>query len=248
MPRLPNKNVLITAAGQGIGKACAELCAAEGANVLATDINAELLQGVAGCQTQVVDVLDSTAVTHLATQHQDFDVLVNCAGFVAHGNILDCDDEQFNFSIDLNVRATYRMCRTFLPQLLSKPTSSIVNIASAVSSTIAAPNRFVYGTTKAAIIGLTKSIAADFITDGLRCNAICPGTVASPSLEGRMQEMGKTLTGGYQAARAAFLARQPLGRLGTAEEIAYLVLYLASDESQYTTGTAQIIDGGWTNI
>jgi 2-keto-3-deoxy-L-fuconate dehydrogenase len=170
------------------------------------------------------------------------DVLFNCAGFVAAGTILDCDEDQWAFSLDLNMTAMYRMCRAFLPGMLAAGSGSIINMASVASSVIAAPNRFVYGATKAGVIGLTKAIAADFITKGIRCNAICPGTVESPSLEQRLRD-----TGDYEAARKAFIARQPIGRIGLPEEIAALVVYLASDESTYTTGVAHIIDGGWAN-
>ena len=169
-------------------------------------------------------------------------MLFNCAGFVAAGNILDCDEDQWAFSLDLNMTAMYRMCRAFLPGMLAQGGGSIVNMASAVSSIIAAPNRFVYGATKAGVIGLSKGIAADFITQGIRCNVICPGTVESPSLEQRLRD-----TGDYDAAKKAFIARQPIGRIGKAEEIAALVVYLASDEAAYTTGTTHLIDGGWTN-
>ena len=169
-------------------------------------------------------------------------MLFNCAGFVAAGTILDCDEDQWAFSLDLNMTAMYRMCRAFLPGMLAAGSGSIINMASVASSVIAAPNRFVYGATKAGVIGLTKAIAADFITKGIRCNAICPGTVESPSLEQRLRD-----TGDYEAARKAFIARQPIGRIGLPEEIAALVVYLASDESTYTTGVAHIIDGGWAN-
>ena len=171
------------------------------------------------------------------------DVLFNCAGYVANGTILDCDEDQWTFSVDLNLTAMYRMCRAFLPGMLERGGGSIINMASVASSVIAAPNRFVYGATKAGVIGLTKSIAADFVAKGIRCNAICPGTVESPSLDERLRA-----TGDYEAARAAFAARQPIGRMARAEEIAALVIYLASDESSYTTGVAHVIDGGWANI
>jgi 2-keto-3-deoxy-L-fuconate dehydrogenase len=245
MGRLDGKRALVTAAGQGIGRASALAMAREGAQVIATDINeaalAELAQ--AGLQTQVLNVRDRDAVQAAADKVGALDVLFNCAGFVAGGTILDCDEDQWAFSLDLNMTAMYRMCKAFLPAMIAGGGGSIINMSSVASSVIAAPNRFVYGTTKAGVIGLTRSIAADFVTKGIRCNAICPGTVESPSLEDRLRA-----TGDYEAARAAFIARQPIGRIGKAEEIAALVVYLASDESSYTTGTAQLIDGGWSNI
>jgi 2-keto-3-deoxy-L-fuconate dehydrogenase len=195
-----------------------------------------------GLQTRVLDVRDPTSIAAAVAAVGPVDVLFNCAGFVAAGTILDCDEDQWAFSLDLNMTAMYRMCRAFLPGMLAAGSGSIINMASVASSVIAAPNRFVYGATKAGVIGLTKAIAADFITKGIRCNAICPGTVESPSLEQRLRD-----TGDYEAARKAFIARQPIGRIGLPEEIAALVVYLASDESTYTTGVAHIIDGGWAN-
>lgn len=241
MTRLAGKTVLVTAAGQGIGRASALRMAAEGARVIATDINADALAGLTGMETRVLNVRDAQAVAQAAAEIAP-DALFNCAGFVAAGTILDCDEDQWAFSVDLNMTAMYRMCRAFLPGMIARGNGSIINMASAVGGAIAAPNRFVYGATKAGVIGLTKAIAADFITKGIRCNAICPGTVESPSLEARLHA-----TGDYAAAKAAFIARQPIGRIGKAEEIAALVAYLASDESSYTTGTAHFIDGGWTN-
>ncbi|QYK40608.1 MAG: SDR family oxidoreductase [Paracoccaceae bacterium] len=241
MGRLAGKRALVTAAGQGIGRASALAMAAEGADVLATDINPEALATLNGVRTKVLDVRDPGQVGAMAAE--PVDVLFNCAGFVAHGTILDCDEDQWAFSMDLNLTAAYRMCRAILPGMLSRGGGSIINMSSIVSGLIAAPNRFVYGTTKAGVIGLTRSIAADFVTQGIRCNAICPATVESPSLEARL-----AATGDYAAARAAFTARQPMGRTGRPEEIAALVVYLASDESAFTTGTTQIIDGGWSNV
>jgi 2-keto-3-deoxy-L-fuconate dehydrogenase len=243
--RLKGKRVLVTAAGQGIGRASAIAMAREGAQVLATDINAGALESLAdyGIETRLLNVRDPAEIAAMVQAAGRVDVLFNCAGFVAGGTILDCDDEQWAFSFDLNVTAMYRMCRAFLPGMINQGGGSIINMASVASSVIAAPNRFVYGTTKAAVIGLTKAIAADFVTKGIRCNAICPGTVESPSLEGRLQA-----TGDYEAAKAAFVARQPIGRIAKAEEIAALVVYLASDEASYTTGVAHVIDGGWSNI
>ena len=241
MTRLTGKVVLVTAAGQGIGRAAALRMAAEGAQVIATDVNADALATLTGMQTRLLNVRDPDAVAAAAADIAP-DALFNCAGFVAAGSILDCDEDQWAFSMDLNMTAMYRMCRAFLPGMIARGGGSIINMASAVGSQIAAPNRFVYGATKAGVIGLTKAIAADFITQGIRCNAICPGTVESPSLEARLQA-----TGDYAAARKAFIARQPIGRIGQPEEIAALVAYLASDESSYTTGVAHFIDGGWTN-
>lgn len=245
--RLTGKRVLLTAAAQGIGKASALAMAREGAEVIATDINAGALDALKaeteGIETRVLDVRDPDAVRSAAEAVGAVDVLFNCAGFVANGTILDCDEDQWAFSLDLNMTAMYRMCRAFLPTMIENGGGSIINMSSAASSIIAAPNRFVYGATKAGVIGLTKAIAADFIGQGIRANAICPGTVESPSLEDRL-----SATGDYEAARKAFVARQPIGRIGSAEEIAALVVYLASDESTYTTGHAHVIDGGWSNI
>ena len=243
--RLAGKKTLITAAGQGIGRTTAELWAAEGAQVTASDINDDALaelNAIEGISALKLDVTDARAVETAMAAIGPLDVLFNCAGYVANGTILECDEDQWAFSNDLNVTAMYRMNRAFLPAMIARGAGSIINISSVASSVIAAPNRFVYGTTKAAVISMTKAIAADFITQGVRCNAICPGTVESPSLEQRLRD-----TGDYDAARAAFIARQPIGRIGKAEEIAALAVYLASDESAYTTGQAHIIDGGWAN-
>src|SRR5690606_9940082 len=218
---------------------------AEGARVIATDINSRTLGELAerGIETRLLNVRDAAAVARIAADLPEADVLFNCAGFVANGSILDCSDEDWAFSLDLNVTAMFRMCKAFLPGMIARGGGSIVNMASAVGSIIAAPDRFVYGVTKAGVIGLTKALAADFVTQGIRCNAVCPGTVDSPSLEERMRA-----TGDYDAARKAFIARQPMGRIATAEEIAHLVVYLASDESAFTTGHAHVIDGGWSNV
>ncbi|ANG63814.1 NAD(P)-dependent oxidoreductase [Marinobacterium aestuarii] len=243
--RLAGKTALVTAAAQGIGKATVELFAAEGARVIATDINAqalEALQGVAGVETRVLDVTDADAVAALARDIGALDVLFNCAGFVHSGNILEVSDKDWDFSFQLNVTAMFRMIRTFLPTMLEQGGGSIINMASVAGSLKGVPTRCAYGATKAAVVGLTKSVAADFVQQGIRCNAICPGTVESPSLEGRMQA-----TGDYEKARADFLARQPMGRLGRPQEIAELALYLASDASAYTTGQSHVIDGGWLN-
>ena len=244
MGRLNGKTALITAAGQGIGRASALAMAREGARVIATDINETTLADLAGqgIETRVLNVRDPAAITALAADLGRVDVLFNCAGFVANGSILDCDEEQWAFSFDLNVTAMYRMCRAFLPGMIDGGGGSIINMASVASTIIAAPNRFAYGATKAAVIGMSKAIAADFITKGIRCNAICPGTVDTPSLQDRM-----AATGDYEAGRKAFLARQPSGKLAQAEDIAALVVFLASDEAAFVTGTAHVIDGGWSN-
>lgn len=245
MGRLTGKTALITAAGQGIGRASALAIAREGAAVIATDVNAASLAELAalGLQTLVLDVRDPASIAAAVAVVGPVNVLFNCAGFVAAGSILDCDEDQWAFSMDLNMTAMYRMCRAFLPGMVARGSGSIINMASVASTVIAAPNRFVYGATKAGVIGLTKSIAADFIAKGIRANAICPGTVESPSLDQRLRD-----TGDYEAARKTFIARQPIGRIGNVEEIAALVVYLASDESSYTTGVAHVIDGGWANI
>ena len=245
--RLAGKKALVTAAAQGIGRAAALAFAAEGASVVATDINLAKLEelGPAGAgkiEIRRLDVTDAAAIAVLAQTLGAIDVLFNCAGFVHHGTILDCAETDWDATLDVNLRSMYRMIRAFLPAMLQRRQgASIVNMASAVSSVKGAPNRFVYGTSKAAVIGLTKSVAIDFIKDGIRCNAICPGTVETPSLGERIAAQG-----GGPEVRQAFIARQPVGRLGTPEEIAALALYLASDESRFTTGAIHIIDGGWT--
>ena len=244
MGRLNGKTCLVTAAGQGIGRASALAMLAEGAQVYATDVNEAALSELssAGLNAFKLDVRDPASIANAVERTGGADVLFNCAGFVASGTILDCDENQWAFSNDLNVTSMYRMNRAFLPRMIAHGGGSIINMASVVSSVVAAPGRFAYGATKAAVVGISKSIAADFIADGVRCNAICPGTVESPSLEQRLHD-----TGDYDAAKAAFIARQPMGRIGRAEEIAALVVYLASDESTYTTGVEHVIDGGWTN-
>ena len=245
MGRLTGKRALVTAAGQGIGRASALAMAREGCAVLATDVNPAALAELAdaGLEVRVLDVRDPASIAGAVAAAGPLDVLFNCAGFVASGTILEFDEDQWAFSLDLNLTAMYRMCRAFLPGMIANGGGSIINMASVASSVIAAPNRFVYGTTKAGVIGLTKAIAADFVTKGIRANAICPGTVESPSLDARLRASGD-----YEAARAAFIARQPIGRIGKPEEIAALVVYLASDESGYTSGVAHVIDGGWANI
>ncbi len=242
--RLEGQKAFVTAAGAGIGQATARAFAAEGADVIATDINGDALKVLTdeGIRTERLDVTDGAAVAAMAEKIGAVDILFNCAGFVHHGTILDCDAEAFDFSMTLNVKGMYQVTRAFLPAMLEAGGGAIVNMSSAVSSIIAAPNRFVYGATKAAVIGMTKSIAADYVTQGIRCNAICPATVESPSLQARMRAMGD-----YETSRAAFIARQPMGRIGTPEEIAALAVYLASDESSFVTGQAICIDGGWAN-
>jgi 2-keto-3-deoxy-L-fuconate dehydrogenase len=245
MDRLKGKLCLTTAAGQGIGRATALAMAREGGRVIATDIDVGKLDGLAaeGIETAALNVRDQAAIDALRDRLGPLDVLFNCAGFVEHGTILDTDDEKFAFSIDLNIMAMYRMMRAFLPGMLENGGGSIVNMASVAGSIIAAPNRFTYGATKAAVIGMTKSVAADFVTRGIRCNCICPGTIESPSLDERLKAQGN-----YEEMRAIFAARQPMGRIGRPEEVAALVVYLASDESSFTTGVAHVIDGGWTNV
>ena len=248
--RLEGKTAFVTAAGQGIGRATAEAFVREGARVIATDINEVLLAELAkhtGCETFRLDVTDANAVTAAAKMAGAVNILFNGAGYVHAGTILDCDEKAFDFSFDLNVRAMYRMTRAFLPAMLQGGNGSIINVASVAGSIKGAPNRFVYGATKAAVIGMTKSIAADFITRGVRCNAICPGTVESPSLRDRMAALAKSTDQTIEQAEAWFVARQPMGRVGRTDEIAALAVYLASDESGFTTGTAQVIDGGWSN-
>ncbi|MFQ3787533.1 SDR family oxidoreductase [Halomonas sp. A29] len=246
--RLRDKTALITAAGQGIGRATALRFAAEGARVIATDIDADKLADLAstdGIETRRLDVLDSDAIDDLARELPPVNVVFNCAGFVASGSLLAGSDEDWELSLALNVTAMMRLTRALLPSMIEHGGGSIINMASVASSLKGVPNRCAYGTTKAAVIGLTKSIAADFITQGIRCNAICPGTVDSPSLRQRIRDQARQQGRPEAEVHAEFLARQPLGRLGTAEEIAALATYLAADESAYTTGTAQVIDGGW---
>jgi 2-keto-3-deoxy-L-fuconate dehydrogenase len=240
MTRLAGKKVLVTAAAQGIGRATAELFAREGARVLATDIDEQNLSSLRGCETRRLDARDAQAIEKLASEIGALDVLFNCVGFVHAGNILECDESAWLRSMDLNVTPMFRTIKAFLPRMLSAGGGSIVNVAS-VAAVKGVPNRFAYMATKAAVVGITKSVAVDFVSKGVRCNAICPGTVETPSLHERM-----AATGDFEAARAAFIARQPMGRLGTPEEVASLALYLASDESKFMTGQLHLLDGGWT--
>jgi len=248
--RLAGKTALVTAAGQGIGRATAEAFAREGARVIATDINERALAELSrlpGITAHPLDVTDGDAIDVLIAALPPLQVLFNGAGHVHAGTILDCDEAAWDFSFTLNVRSMYRLIRAVLPAMLEQGGGSIINMASVAGSIKGAPNRFVYGTTKAAVIGMTKSIAADFVTRGIRCNAICPGTVESPSLQQRIEAQAKASGQSVDEVHAAFVARQPMGRIGRSEEIAALAVYLASDESAFTTGTAQVIDGGWSN-
>ena len=247
--RLQGKTAFVTAAGQGIGRATAEAFAREGAKVIATDLNLDLLaglKGVASLTVEKLDAFDAGAIADAASRHSGVDILFNAAGFVHHGTVLDCTEDEWDFAFNLNVRSMYRTIKAFLPGMLAKGHGSIVNIASGASSVKAAQNRFVYAATKAAVIGLTKSVALDFIQKGVRCNAICPGTVESPSLRDRMTALSKKSGQSYEQVEAMFIGRQPMGRLGTAEEIAMMAVYLASDESRFTTGTTALVDGGWS--
>ena len=252
--RLAGKTAFLTAAGQGIGRAVALAFVREGAEVLATDVNAtalEALRAECGCRVQVLNVTDATAIAAAAADAGPVDVLFNGAGFVHAGTVLDCTEEEWSFAFELNVRSQFRTIKAFLPGMLERAAggrlASIINMASVAGSIKGAPNRFAYGATKAAVIGLTKSVAADFITRGVRCNAICPGTVESPSLRERIAAQAQAAGQTIAQVEAAFVARQPMGRIGRTEEIAALAVYLASDESAFTTGTASIIDGGWSN-
>lgn len=242
MSRLRNKIALVTAAGQGIGRASAELFAKEGARVIAVDINPATLATLTGMETRQIDLMDGAAIEALSRDVGGVDVLFNCAGFVHAGTLLTTTDADFDFSFNLNVKSVYRMIRSFLPAMIARGGGSIINMSSVASSVIGVPNRFVYGASKAAVIGLTRSVAVDFVKDRIRCNVICPGTVQSPSLDQRL-----AATGDAAKARAEFVSRQPMGRIATAEEIAELALYLASDASAFTTGATHIIDGGWSN-
>ena len=247
--RLKGKRALVTAAGRGIGRASTIAMAEEGATVFATDVDEAALAeldglGLPGIETFALDATSDASVTE-GVERARPQVLFNCAGFVHHGAALDATPDEWDFAFDLNVKSMFRAIRAALPGMLEAGGGSIINMSSAASSIIAAPNRFVYGATKAAVIGLTKSVAVDYVARGVRCNCICPGTVESPSLRDRVEELGKEL-GGYEEAMRMFVARQPMGRIARAEEIAALVVYLASDESSFTTGHPFVIDGGWS--
>ena len=246
--RVQNKVALVTAAGQGIGRAIAEAFIAEGGIVIATDVAADKVEDLKAKMRQKLDVraqddIDALATT-VANELGALDILVNCAGYVANGSVLDCSDKDWDFSFDLNVKSMHRTIKAFLPAMLEKKSGSIINISSAVSSIRGVPNRYAYGATKAAVIGLTKAVAADFIRHGIRCNAICPGTIESPSLEERIATASKETGKSTDAVRQDFIGRQPMGRLGTAREVAALALFLASDEASYITGQAHLVDGG----
>jgi 2-dehydro-3-deoxy-L-fuconate 4-dehydrogenase len=246
--RLQRKIALVTAAGQGIGRAIAEACLAEGATVIATDLAEEKLAGLQAAKRQKLDVRAQDAIDALAAavarEFGPLDILVNCAGYVANGSVLDCTEKDWDFSFDLNVKSMHRMIKAFLPGMLEKKSGAIVNISSAVSSIRGVPNRYAYGATKAAVIGLTKAVAADFIRQGVRCNAICPGTIESPSLDERIAALSQQTGKSSDVVRQAFVDRQPMGRLGTAQEVAALAVFLVSDESSYITGQAHLVDGG----
>jgi 2-keto-3-deoxy-L-fuconate dehydrogenase len=246
--RLQGKVALVTAAGQGIGRAISEAFIAEGAIVIATDVDTNKLQGLEAKKAIKLDVLSNAAVTELGkaieAEFGGLDVLANVAGYVHQGTVLDCSDKDWDFSFDLNVKAMHRTIKAFLPTMLKKGGGSIVNMSSGVSSIKALPNRYVYGATKAAVIGLTKAVAIDFITKGIRCNAICPGTIESPSLEDRVATLSKQTGKTEKAVWDDFIARQPMTRLGTAAEVAALAVFLASDESRYITGQPHLVDGG----
>lgn len=244
MKRLANKTCVVTAAGQGIGRASAERLASEGARVIATDINeaalAELAQ-IDGIEAHYLNVLDGDAITAFAAKIGTADVLFNCAGIVHGGTILEASEDDWDLAFDLNAKAQFRMIRAFLPAMLEQGKGSIINMSSVAGPVTGPVNRLIYSASKAAVAGMTKAIANDYVTKGVRCNAIAPGTVDSPSLHQRLRD-----TGDYEGAMAAFIARQPMGRIGQPEEIAALVAYLAADESSFTTGQVHVIDGGWT--
>jgi len=243
--RLKDKTAFITAAGQGIGRAIAESFLAEDAKVIATDIEESKLAGLQGATVRKLDVTSTDDVNAMAREFSPLDILVNCAGWVHHGSVLDCSEADWDRSFDINVKSMHRTIKAFLPAMLAKGGGSIVNISSGASSVRGIPNRYAYGATKAAVIGLTKAVAADFIRKGIRANAICPGTIETPSLDERIDTQSKTTGASLDKVRQDFIDRQPMGRLGTAQEIAWLAVYLASDEASYTTGQIHLADGGF---
>jgi 2-keto-3-deoxy-L-fuconate dehydrogenase len=246
--RLQGKLAFVTAAGQGIGRAIAEAFAAEGATVVATDVDASKLEGLQAAKRQKLDVRATETVEAIAkdteAQFGALDVLVNCAGFVHHGSVLECSEADWDFTFDLNVKSMHRTIKAFLPGMLAKQAGAIINIASAVSSIRGVPDRYVYGASKAAVIGLTKAVAADFIRQGIRANAICPGTIESPSLEGRIRDRSRATGKSIDEVERMFIERQPMGRLGRPKEVAALAVFLASDEASYITGQTHLVDGG----
>lgn len=243
--RVAGKTAFVTAAGQGIGRAIAESLVREGATVWATDLDAAKLAGIGAAETRALDARSTPAVAALAAEAGPVDILVNAAGWVHHGDALTTSDEDWDRSFDLNVKSMHRTIKAFLPGMLERGDGSIVNIASGASSVKGVANRYAYGASKAAVIGLTKAVAIDYIRRGVRCNAICPGTIQSPSLDERIAELARTTGRSLDEARQSFVDRQPMGRLGTAEEVAAMALYLASDEARFTTGQIHLVDGGW---
>jgi 2-keto-3-deoxy-L-fuconate dehydrogenase len=244
--RIAGKTAVVTGAGSGIGRATAEMFVREGAKVVATDIDESAVSAIPEVTARKLDVTDRAAIQRFAAEMGTIDVLFNCAGFVHSGTILQCTEQDWDFAFNLNVRSMYHLIRAFLPGMLAQGNGSIINMSSVASSVKGVPNRFVYSVTKAAVIGLTKSVATDFVGQGIRCNAICPGTVQTPSLDERIRAEAAGTGRTEEEVRRAFITRQPMGRLGRAEEIAHLITYLASDESAYTTGQVHIIDGGWS--
>jgi 2-keto-3-deoxy-L-fuconate dehydrogenase len=244
--RLQGKRAVITAAGQGIGRATTEAFVREGAQVIATDINEVALRSLSGCESRVLDVTLPAAIEAFSTETGPIDVLFNCAGYVHSGSILECNEDDWRFAFEINASAMFRLMKAFLPGMLEKGSGSIINMSSVASSLKSVPDRFAYAASKAAVIGMTKSVAADFIGRGIRCNAICPGTVESPSLGQRVEAQARAQGISIEQVRDSFIRRQPMGRLGKPEEIAALAVYLASDESGFTTGQTHIIDGGWS--